>query len=61
MVVRDDGRANSTERSDRQKWKAFSEMIVTVAGITIDSIPHLSNEYAPRKVSELGNVTMDKK
>jgi hypothetical protein len=44
MVVSDDGRANSTERSDRQQQKVLSERIVTFAGITINSIPHRANE-----------------
>jgi hypothetical protein len=61
MVVRDDGRANSTERSDRQEWNALSERIVTFAGITTRSIPVLANESAPRKVRESGKLIVDKK
>jgi hypothetical protein len=38
-----------------------SERIVTCAGITTLSIPHLSNEFAPRKVRESGKLIADKK
>jgi hypothetical protein len=39
----------------------LSERIVTFAGITIDSIPHPSNECSPRKIRESGKWIDDKR